>query len=67
MIVNLYFLLILPLLPFALQPVVGFGLSSNVPPFCPHLSPSSHSQHLVCTINVASVISVCLDLSVHHY
>jgi len=37
------------LLPLALQPVVGFGLSNNVPPFCPichHLSPSSHSQHL---------------------
>jgi hypothetical protein len=37
------------LLPLALQPVVGFGLSNNVPPFCPvchQLSPSSHSQHL---------------------
>jgi len=36
-------------LPLALQPIVGFGLSNNVPPFCPichQLSPSSHSQHL---------------------
>jgi hypothetical protein len=33
----------------ALQPVVGFGLSNNVPPVCPichQLSPSSRSQHL---------------------
>ena len=40
---------LLLLLPLALQPVVGFGLSNNVPPFCPichHLSPSSHSQYL---------------------
>jgi len=38
-----------PLVPLVLQPVVGFGLSNNVPPFCPiyhQLSPSSHSQHL---------------------
>ena len=37
------------LLPLALQPAVGFGLSNNVPPFCPichQLFPSSHSQHL---------------------
>jgi len=43
-----YFLLLL-LLPLALQPIVGFGLSNNVPPLCPichQLSPSSHSQHL---------------------
>ena len=38
-----------PLVPLVLQPVVGFGLSNNVPPFCPiyhQLSPSPHSQHL---------------------
>ena len=37
------------LLPLALQPTVGFGLSNNVLPFfpiCHQLSPSSHSQHL---------------------
>ena len=37
------------LLPLALQPTVGFGLSNNVLPFFPirhQLSPSSHSQHL---------------------
>jgi len=37
------------LLPLALQPIVGFGLSNNVLPFfpiCHQLSPSSHSQHL---------------------
>jgi len=37
------------LLPLALQPIVGSGLSKNVLPFCPichQLSPSSHSQHL---------------------
>ena len=37
------------LLPLALQPVVGFGLSNNTSPFFPiyhQLSPSSHSQHL---------------------
>jgi hypothetical protein len=37
------------LLPLVLQPIVGFGLSNNVPQFCPiyhQLSPSSHSQHL---------------------
>ena len=37
------------LLPLALQPTVGFGLSNIVLPFCPichQLSPSSHSQHL---------------------
>ena len=37
------------LLPLALQPAVGFGLSNNTSPFFPiyhHLSPSSHSQHL---------------------
>ena len=45
-------LLLLPpplLLPLALQPTVGFGLSNNVLPFfpiCHQLSPSSHSQHL---------------------
>ena len=39
----------LHLLPLALQPTVGFGLSNNTPPFFPiyhQLSPSSHSQHL---------------------
>ena len=37
------------LLPLALQPIVGFGVSNNVLPFfpiCHQLSPSSHSQHL---------------------
>ena len=37
------------LLPLALQPTVGFGLSNNVLPFFfiyHQLSPSSHSQHL---------------------
>ena len=37
------------LLPLALQPAVGFGLSNNVLPFfpiCHQLSPSSHFQHL---------------------
>ena len=40
---------ILLLLPLALQPTVGFGLSKNVLPFspiCHQLSASSHSQHL---------------------
>ena len=40
---------VLLLLPLALQPTVGFGLSNNVLPFfpiCHQLSPSSHSQHL---------------------
>jgi hypothetical protein len=40
---------ILLLLPLALPPVVGFGLSNNTSPFVPilhQLSPSSHSQHL---------------------
>jgi hypothetical protein len=35
------------LLPLALQPAVGFGLSNNTSPFFPiyyQLSPSSHSQ-----------------------
>jgi len=43
---SFFFLLFLPL---ALERAVGFGLSNNVPPFCPichQLSPSSHSQHL---------------------
>ena len=38
------------LLPLALQPTVGFGLSNNVLPFfpiCHQLSSSSHSQHLI--------------------
>ena len=37
------------LLPLALQPTAGFGLSKNALPFfpiCYQLSPSSHSQHL---------------------
>ena len=37
------------LLPLALQPTVGFGLSNNALPFfpiCHQLSPSSHSQNL---------------------
>jgi len=37
------------LLPLALQPAVGFGLSNNTSPFVPiyhQLSPSSHSQRL---------------------
>jgi len=40
---------LLLLLPLALQPTVGFGLSNSVLPFfpiCYQLSPSSHSQHL---------------------
>ena len=40
---------LLLLLPLALQPAVGFGLSNNTSPFVPiyhQLSPSSHSQHL---------------------
>jgi hypothetical protein len=40
---------ILLLLPLALQPAVGFGLSKNTSPFVPNyhqLSPFSHSQHL---------------------
>ena len=40
---------LLLLLPLALQPAVGFGLSNNSFPFSPiyhQLSPSSHSQHL---------------------
>ena len=40
---------LLLLLPLALQPTVGFGLSNNILPFspiCHQLSPSSHSQHL---------------------
>ena len=43
--IRRYFLL----LPLALQPTVGFGLSNNVLPFCPichQLFPFSHSQHL---------------------
>ena len=42
-------LLLLLLIPLALQPTVGFGLSNNVLPFfpiCHQLSTSSHSQHL---------------------
>jgi hypothetical protein len=41
--------ILLFLLPLALQPIVGFGLSNNTSTFFPiyhHLSPSSHSQHL---------------------
>jgi len=40
---------LLRLLPLALQPAVGFGLSNNTSPFSPiyhQLSLSSHSQHL---------------------
>ena len=40
---------LLLLLPLALQPAVGFGLSNNTSPFFPiyhQLSPSSHSQYL---------------------
>jgi hypothetical protein len=40
---------ILLLLPLALQPIVGFGLSKNAPQFFPiyrQLSPSSQSHHL---------------------
>ena len=43
------FRLLFLLLPLALQPAVGFGLSNNTSPFFPiyhQLSPSSHSQHL---------------------
>ena len=41
--------ILLLLLPLALQPTLGFGLSNNVLPFfpiCHQPSPSSHSQHL---------------------
>jgi hypothetical protein len=31
----LLLLILFLLFPLALQPVVGFGLSDNVPPFCP--------------------------------
>jgi len=44
-----YIWLLLLLLPLALQPAVGFGLSNNTSLFVPiyhQLSPSSHSQHL---------------------
>jgi hypothetical protein len=34
------FFRLLLLLPLALQPTVGFGLSNNVPPFSPYLSPA---------------------------
>ena len=34
------------LVPLALQPAVGFGLSNICPYLSPTLSPSSHSQHL---------------------
>ena len=43
------YIVILLLLPLALQSAVGFGLSNSTSPFVPiyhHLSPSSHSQHL---------------------
>ena len=46
---NSKFCVNLLLLPFALQPTAGFGLSNNILPFfpiCHQLSPSSHSQHL---------------------
>jgi hypothetical protein len=42
-------LVVVVVLPLALQPAVGFGLFNNVLPFspvCHQLSPSSHSQHL---------------------
>jgi hypothetical protein len=42
-------IILLLLLPLALQPAVGFGLSKNTSPFFPihhQLSPSSHSQQL---------------------
>jgi len=41
--------ILLLLLPLALQPSVGFGLSNNTSqffPICHQLSPSSHFQHL---------------------
>jgi hypothetical protein len=43
-------ILLFLLLPFALQPTVGFGLSNSILPFspmCHQLSPSSKSQHLI--------------------
>ena len=55
-------ILLLLLLPLALQPTVGFGLSNNTSPYFPlyhQLSPSSHSQQL---FHVAKVISVYLVL-----
>jgi len=45
----LILMLLLLLLPLALRPAVGFGLSNNISPFAliyHQLSPSSHSQHL---------------------
>ena len=44
-----YILIYILLLPLALQPAVGFGLSHNILPFFPishQLSPSSHSHQL---------------------
>ena len=46
---STYINYLLRLLPLALQPTVGFGMSNNVLPsfpICHQLSPSSHSQHL---------------------
>ena len=46
---DLLLLFLLILLPLALQPAVGFGLSNNTSPFvpiCHQLSTSSHSHHL---------------------
>ena len=46
---NISIIYLLPLLPLALEPTVGFGLSDKVLlyfPICHQLSPSSHSQHL---------------------
>ena len=52
--------LLLLLLPLALQPAVGFGLSNNTSPFVPiyhQLSPSSHSQHLKISFHFLSILS----------
>ena len=46
---GLLLLIIIIIIPLAIQPTVGFGLSNNVLPFfpiCHPLSSFSHSQHL---------------------
>jgi len=48
------------LLPLALQPTVGFGLSNNTSPFFPiyhQLSPSSHSHHLKISLLLLYILS----------
>ena len=48
------------LLPLALQPIVGFGLSNNAPQFFTiyhQHSPSSHSRHLNISFSFVSILS----------